>query len=344
MERVLGYSPGVATERLRVAEALVELPRIATALYEGRMSYSTVRELSRVVVPETEAVWLAAARDRTVRDVEAMVSGRKPGDLPNAPRTPAETLGLRMLKLDVSDETLALFTQASRILEDEHGERLDSDALLAALSRAVIDGGHRSEAPKKAPHQIMLTVCERCDRGWQDAAGKSFEVTPSVVERARCDAQHLDLEGRTKTDISASKREKIWRRDRGRCRVPGCRSTRHLDVHHIKLRSEGGDHALDNLCLLCSAHHAALHDGKLIINGTASTNLTFLHADGRPYGTPPPSAMADDVRVALRSMGFTPGEARAAVDAALPHVGAGASVESLLREALRALRTAKGGG
>jgi hypothetical protein len=73
--------------------------------------------------------------------------------------------------------------------------------------------------------------------------------------------------------------------------------------------------------------------------GTVSTGLDFRHTDGRLYGTTPPVSVDDDVRHALRTLGFTPGEARAAVDAARSHVGADAGVESLLREALRSLRT-----
>lgn len=51
MERVLGYGPHAAAERLRVAEAIVELPAMRAALAAGELTYSAVRELSRVVIP-----------------------------------------------------------------------------------------------------------------------------------------------------------------------------------------------------------------------------------------------------------------------------------------------------
>src|SRR5262245_15925336 len=57
MERVLGYSPRTAAERLRVARALGELPLIAEALESGELAHSAVRELSRVAVPQTEEEW-----------------------------------------------------------------------------------------------------------------------------------------------------------------------------------------------------------------------------------------------------------------------------------------------
>src|SRR6266511_5597119 len=48
IERILGYRRRSTDERLRVAEALENLPELGQALREGRMSWSVVRELTRV--------------------------------------------------------------------------------------------------------------------------------------------------------------------------------------------------------------------------------------------------------------------------------------------------------
>src|SRR6266576_2564356 len=53
MERVLGYGPHVARERMRVARALVRLPATTAAMARGELSYSAVRELTRVATDET---------------------------------------------------------------------------------------------------------------------------------------------------------------------------------------------------------------------------------------------------------------------------------------------------
>lgn len=34
---------------------------------------------------------------------------------------------------------------------------------------------------------------------------------------------------------------------------------RYLHVHHLKARSQGGTHALDNLVTLCREHHQVIH-------------------------------------------------------------------------------------
>jgi hypothetical protein len=50
IERLFGYKPRSTQEKVRVAEALEELPATAQALERGELSWSAVRELSRVAV------------------------------------------------------------------------------------------------------------------------------------------------------------------------------------------------------------------------------------------------------------------------------------------------------
>src|ERR1700710_197098 len=48
MERILGYTPRAALERLRVARALADLPQLTQSLADGQLAYSALRELTRV--------------------------------------------------------------------------------------------------------------------------------------------------------------------------------------------------------------------------------------------------------------------------------------------------------
>jgi len=73
-ERLFGYGPKLTQEKLRVAEALDELPETARELEAGSVSFSAVRELTRVATPSTEREWLEVSRGRTVREVEQLVS------------------------------------------------------------------------------------------------------------------------------------------------------------------------------------------------------------------------------------------------------------------------------
>ncbi len=71
----VGLAPGAAREKVRVARALEALPRIARARASGEVSYSKVRELTRVATPETEERLLAVARAGTAAHVERIVRG-----------------------------------------------------------------------------------------------------------------------------------------------------------------------------------------------------------------------------------------------------------------------------
>ena len=42
-------------------------------------------------------------------------------------------------------------------------------------------------------------------------------------------------------------RRSVMHRDGGRCVVPGCRDAVFVDVHHLVLRSEGGEHSADQI-------------------------------------------------------------------------------------------------
>jgi hypothetical protein len=339
MERRLGYGPHAARERLRVALVLEQQPALEAALATGQLPFSAVREISRKTTPETAPVWVAAAADKTVHQVEALVAGHKVGDLPTDP--PEPDLVPRVLRYQVTPATYALMRQAKAALAAERGHHLDDDELIAALCGAVLDG----DRDGRAKHQLAVVVCAKCDQAWQEGGGARLAMDAAALERARCDAQHIgsldtDTPARAAQDVPPSVNRLVHRRDGGRCVVPGCRSARNLEIHHIIARADDGTHDPKNLVLLCDGHHAALHRGVLTIRGQAPDHLTFERRH-EPETRVSGGAKLDrvtmdvDVRVALVKLGFKTHEARAAIDAARSHVGPNVSVELLLREALK---------
>jgi hypothetical protein len=241
LERVLGYSPRTAQDRLRVARALGALPELTAALAGGNLSHSAVRELTRVATPITETAWIAAATGKNLRQIEELVADHRPGDGPDDPPDPEARM--HVVRFELAAETFALLRQARMVLDDEHGHNLPDDAFVTALCSAALDATPTSEPTGRARFQIAVTVCERCGQGWQEGAGAQFAIDDAAVARAMCDAQHIgSIDGsapeRAHQDIPPSVVRFVWRRDGGRCRVDGCRSSRGLEVHHIVL----GDH------------------------------------------------------------------------------------------------------
>ncbi len=361
MERVLGYSPRTAQDRLRVARALGELPVLTAALARGALPFSAVRELTRVATPSTEAAWADHAAGKNLRQIEELVAGRRPGDRPDDPPDP--DVRTHVVRYVVSAETYAVLRQARAVLDAEHVTNLDDDEFIATLARGALDASSPGEPSGRARYQIAVTVCERCRQGWQEGGGATIAIGPEAVARAECDAQHVGSVDaaepeRAHQDIPPAINRLVWRRDKGKCRVPGCRSARGLEIHHIVHRADGGTHAASNCILLCSACHRHHHAGRLAITGTAN------QLEVRRIAEPPPPARAEgaasDARVggapsahvgaasrldaaitcaqakdALVSMGWKPSLARPAVDAASAALGAGATLEQVIIEALR---------
>src|SRR5688572_3926276 len=170
MERVLGYGPKAAQDRIRVAEALAVLPRMRAEMARG-LSFSAARELTRVALPETEAEWLDATEGKCLREIEQMVSGRKPGDLPETPADPDRIE--HMLQFRVSAQTHALVREAMRKLRQEAGRHLSEDEVVAQMARAALSGGGTTT---DAPYQVGLTVCTGCRKTEMDGGGEPIQV------------------------------------------------------------------------------------------------------------------------------------------------------------------------
>ncbi|MBX5462615.1 MAG: DUF222 domain-containing protein, partial [Steroidobacteraceae bacterium] len=68
-----GIALGAAREKVRVAHALEQLPKISAAMSRGELSYSKVRALTRIACPETEDTLLMIALHGTAHHVERIV-------------------------------------------------------------------------------------------------------------------------------------------------------------------------------------------------------------------------------------------------------------------------------
>jgi hypothetical protein len=122
--------------------------------------------------------------------------------------------------------------------------------------------------------------------------------------------------------------------------VPGCRSTKHVEIHHIIPREHGGTHDPWNLTLTCDSCHAAIHRGLITITGRAPDQLVTKrrHApDAHVRASSKLDRVTIDVeaKAFLVQKGFTRADAANAVAAARAHVRADTELAVLIREALQ---------
>jgi hypothetical protein len=116
----LGY--GAASERLRVARALTVLPHTRDGLSRGKLSYSKVRELTRIATPDTDQCLAEIAGCATATQVATMVRQLRK----RTPRDVARQVESRGLRWEVDDSdgsmvfTLRLPTETGQAVAAAH--------------------------------------------------------------------------------------------------------------------------------------------------------------------------------------------------------------------------------
>jgi hypothetical protein len=122
-----GIGPTAAREQVRVARRLEDLPLTSAALAEGRISYSKVRALTRVAVPESEADLLDLADASTAGQLDRICSAlRRFGSAQD------EEARLRERELGADDRAFLTWHR------NEHGDLVGSFCLPAETGDAFV--------------------------------------------------------------------------------------------------------------------------------------------------------------------------------------------------------------
>jgi len=335
----IGLQPGPAREHVRVARALGALPRLAQALARGELSYSKVRELTRVVTPETEEQLLAAGRAGTAEHVARLVRGWRRMDRKAEAQEAARQHRSRALHVyqdedgtvrirgRLAPEVGALLLKAlaaarEALYQQRRGkepeaepptmEQQQADALALVAETALhhgLDPGAPGERYQVVVHVDAVVLADPEAPG-QSVLEDGARVPAGTSRRLACDASRVvmrhDAEGRllevgarTRT-IPPALRRALHHRDRG-CRFPGC-GVRFGQGHHIRHWAQGGPTTLSNLALLCNRHHRAVHEEGYHVDRQADGELRFHRPDGRLLPeVPPPAAVPDDPVGMLRA-------------------------------------------
>ncbi len=309
-----GLNLGAAREKVRVAHALDDLPKIAAAMSRGQLSYSKVRALTRVATSATEDLFLMIALHGTAHHVEALVrhyrrterrgelsrdalqhSNRslhycfdEDGSLVVKARLPA-LVGAAFIKaLDVAAETLQEST------ESWAARRADA---LGLLAETFLTSGATSSSTADRFQVVVHVDAEtlRDDSPGRCAIDEGPAIPAETARRLACDAslvrvvenesgEILEVGRKTRT-IPPAIRRALKFRDSG-CRFPGCTHQRFLDAHHVKHWAHGGKTCVKNLVTLCRAHHRIVHEGGILVRVQANGDFSFLRPDGREYDSP----------------------------------------------------------
>jgi hypothetical protein len=267
-----GIAMGAARERVRVARALEQLPKISAAMERGELSYSKVREITRIACAGTEDYLVMIARHGTANHVEKMVRGFRraknaeemrreavqqaersvtyqydeDGSLLLRAKLPAEIgakvlkaleLAMREIPLEQVQETRAdVPAGAPTVKSAPRARRVDA---LALVAESFLEHGS-AETTGGDQHQIVVHVSAESLR--EHAAGCcEFEDGPSIsaetARRLACDASVVALiEDENGEPLSAGRKTRTISaplRRFLRARDKGCRFPGCPNTRHI---------------------------------------------------------------------------------------------------------------
>jgi len=288
----LKFSNTRAGDFMRLARKLDQLPAVKKSLADGNLGYTKLVEIIKIATPVTEEHWVAEASKTGRRELAQKVKRVKA----KARRRQTENGQASLLKESPSEKKLAAEAPVRVALEMPPEQFVRFEALMEKVRKigAVPAGASRVETllagldelargtsndvtrenkkdsnkPTRrrvfsSPFQIHVHRCPECSKMSVQTSRGELELCEADARRAECDAR-IKQPGKPNTaTIAPGRRSEVLRRDRYRCRAPGCGNSRFLEVHHIKPRSRGGKNTLDNLVTLCSGCHRLHHEGRL---------------------------------------------------------------------------------
>ena len=317
-------SLSAAREKIRVAHALKELPEISAAFEKGVLTYSKVRALTRVATAEDEALLLNFALRTTASRVEErcrQLRNARPESVDDANRAHArrclslwrdEASGTLRISVELPIEqgeliakALEKATESGTVEEAESaGESWQAQQVdaLVEIMQAYLSGGSKNDNGARTAEHYQVVVHTDSVALTENLGSSALPI--ETVRRLSCDGSIVPMAdgpageplsvGRRQRTVTAAIRRALWARDEG-CAYPGCTHRRYVDAHHIVHWSRGGETSLDNLILLCSAHHRRVHEGGYEIRKDHRGSWYFRRPDGRAvpdcgYPTGNPSA------------------------------------------------------
>ncbi len=286
-----------ALEKVRVAHALKTLSAISSSFAAGELSYTKVRELTRVANRDNEEDLLAFALRATAAHVAERCRELKMGNDASVD-TAAAAFANRSLRLrrdcqrGVMTVTVDLPMDSGELLEKALDKARDDGVL------EIPDLVDTSWSTRQADAFVNMLNAYLCGDNVAEAANDKYLVTIHVeqsalagnegrsalpiesVKRLCCDSQAVVITednngeplsiGRKSRIIPTAIARAVRARDNNCCTFPGCRNRRFLNCHHVEHWSNGGE----------TSHNNLVHEGGFRIEKDFRDRWFFVRPDG----------------------------------------------------------------
>lgn len=294
-----------AREKVRVAHALKQLPLISSAFSTGELSYSKVKEMSRVATRDNELQLLEfALRHTAVTVAERCRELRCGGE--TSIGTAERAWANRSLRVrrdrerSVMTITVDLPLDTGELLEKALDKARDDEVLeipdLVDTSWSVRQAdafinmvtAYLSGESGQTNDNFLVTI--HVDESALVGGEGRSAVPIESVKRHCCDGHAVVITetsegeplgiGRKSRIIPKGIERAVSARDNNTCRFPGCHNRRFLDCHHVEHWADGGETAVEKLMLLCTKHHTLVHEGGFSIRKDFLDHWAFFRPDG----------------------------------------------------------------
>ena len=218
---------------------------------------------------------------------------------------------------DESAETIDL--PAALVFELSSTEQRFADALVDMAEHYLANGSSHRERRAGQRYEVVLTI-DRNELAEQPTAGGAryfvdpdWGIDEEDARKVACDADLTEFIQDTRGNVLNYERRRrivparllraLKLRDHNRCRFPGCPHQRYVEAHHVRHWIDGGETRLENLVLLCSAHHRLLHHGAFHIT-VEDDDVVFVSRHGevieralRPQFAEVPAGVSEETQL-----------------------------------------------
>jgi HNH endonuclease len=275
---------------VETAEALRELPVLEEALGEGELTLGQVAAAAPIATPESDAeitrIAIGKAPSQIAREARRIVPPKVADDQElyrrralrmtwtNGGRELAFSGQLPLEQGAAFEQVIRELAKQQRAEDKKHGTTLEWQQSTAdALVTLARQSGNGGEGVKRSPTTLIVHLSPD-EPPMLEGAGP---ISHETAARLTCDARRLTIKldgsdlkhSRVTRCASYPQRRALSKRSGGQCQYPGCTARRDLNAHHMVQDAHGGPAVLANLILLCSRHHALLHDHHIRATGNA---------------------------------------------------------------------------
>jgi hypothetical protein len=259
---------------------------VKQAFWDGHLSYSKVREITRVADPASDRNWAEIAAQMTAAQLSRLVTAAR--------------------RATRDEDARQLVERSLRWRSNDRGGVTLSVDLPADVAAAVVAAIRAATTPQRgvplaqsqadafvelilARTEVAVEVVTHVSADGHGVVDPGNPISAELAECLACDAAVTTVTDTPQGPIERDRRPAPSRRQRRflqrrhpTCQFPGCHHTGRFEAHHVVERSKGGKTKLSNLAWLCWYHHRMVHLLHLVLTLHRDRTLTVTTADGRP--------------------------------------------------------------